>query len=426
MGILRSLFSPKGGSVAESSFLILLALSIVTILVEPKYNNPLLALMFISWIFIKKERGHYLSAARDPWVIFGWGFFLIYLLGMLYTENISSGWSQIETKLGFLAFPFLFSAYRGFGKEKKNFILSFLTLGIVVLALICLFVAIRLSSEKTGSLWNPDSSFFVYDQLTRVVNIQPLYFSLFILFVLVVWQNRMIEGWKDFKPGEARFWILVQIFLLVFLFLLSSRTSILAYVAWSVLRTAVLFVAKRKRILAVVLLLVEFSIGFLLLTQIDVNKTRFSEAVDPGSNYKTDQFAGRSLRIEKWKCSFESWKQNPIIGVGTGDEIAELLKCFEKKEIHSAVRWEYNSHNQYLSTLMQVGIPGFIFLMALVLYPIYMGWKNRDLTVFGIGLVFFLCIGSETMLSRRFGVLYCTLIMSVWLVGLNDFGKRNK
>ena len=424
MKLIKDILPPRV-SRAETAFLIFLSASIATILAEPQYNNPFLGLMFISWLFIKKKDGAFSSAAKDPWVLIGWGFFLVYLLGMIYTDNVPSGWSQIETKLGFLAFPFLFSSYGGFDKTKKNFVHSVLTLCLLAIALFCLFVAFQLSYEKTGSLVDLDSSFFVYNQLTFVVFLQPLYFSLFILFVMVVWQNRLLDDWNEFSQWEKRFWVAVQIFFLVFLFLLSSRMSILAYMAWAILRTAVLFVKRKKRVLAVGLIAVEFLVGLVLLTQIDVNKTRFSEAVNPESNYETDRYAGRSLRIEKWKCSFETWQQSPVFGVGTGDENDELLKCFKAKEIHSAVKFGYNSHNQYLSTLTQVGILGLILLLAMVLYPIYMGFKNKDLTILGIGLIFFLCIGSETMLSRRFGVLYCVLIMSVWLVGLNGSEKRN-
>ena len=33
---------------------------------------------------------------------------LIYLVGMLYTENQSVGWAQVSKKLGFLIFPMIF------------------------------------------------------------------------------------------------------------------------------------------------------------------------------------------------------------------------------------------------------------------------------------------------------------------------------
>ncbi len=425
MKVLKS-WIPGEMKPAETAFMVFLALSISTILLKQEYGNPIMGLMILSWFFVKKPYDSYRAAIGDPWVVFSMGFFLLYLIGMLYTENIASGLSQLETKLGLLFFPFFIASYGRWNNEKRNFILSLLTLAVSSLAMVCLVVAFMLSTEKTGSLFDLDSSFFVYNQLTKVLFIQPIYFSLFILFLLVVWQNRLITEWYGLKAGKRGFWLALQVFLLIFLFLLSSRTSILTYLIWSLIRTFDLMVFKKRRATAVLALIIEMGLGAILLTQIDVSKTRFSEAIDPDSSYEKDEFAGRSLRIEKWKCSFETWAKNPVLGVGTGDENAELLKCFEEKNIAEAIRWQYNSHNQYLSTLTQVGIPGILLLLAMVFYPIFYGVKNRDLTVFAIGLVFFLCIGSETMLSRRFGVLYTSLVMSVWLVGLSGFGKRNK
>lgn len=407
----------RGLEWAERIFLISTACSVSTILLDQNLNNAFLAIMGISWFFVPKKQGWLRNGAGDIWVILCWVFYLIYLIGMLYTENLQSGFSQLETKLGMMIFPFLISSYGNWDRRRWKVILATMGIALLILALVSLVAALIKSYESTGSILKLDSRLIVYDRLTDAVGIQPLYFSLFIIFCMLAWQLILIENWKSYSSAQRLTILAGEFFLLGFLFLLSSRTSVITYFIWAFLRTVILIIRDKKWKMGLFPFFIEIFLGLVLLTQLEVNKTRFSEAIDPQSDFKTDQFAGRSLRIEKWKCALDSWKKEPFLGVGTGDENAVLMECFKSRNIEEAIRWGYNSHNQYLSTLTQVGILGLISLMALVAYPLLIGFKKQNLMVFSAGLIFMLCIGSETMLSRRFGVLFCAITLSIWFVG---------
>ncbi len=406
----------SGMRFAEKVFLGSLSLAISTILLDQNINNPLLGIMVISWFFVPKPKGYLRSGISDNWVLTCWAFYAVYIIGMSYTENISSGLSQLETKLGLVIFPFLISSYGRWNWEKRNFLLFVLGVSLLMLALISLGSAWHQSYKVSGSIMELMSEFFVYNKLVRFVNIQPLYMSLFVIFFLVGLQLIMIREWNDWGSRKRMLALGLDLFLIAFLLLLSSRTSVVTYFIWAVLRTLVLVYQKKQLKESLVMLTVEGMLALILLTQLNVNKTRFSEALDPDSDFQTDQYAGRSLRLEKWKCAMEVWRKEPIIGVGTGDENATLLECFKSKNIEEAIRFGYNSHNQYLSTLTQVGIIGLFALLALVLFPLWKGYKERDLMIFAVGMVFLLCMGSETMLSRRIGVLFCSLVLSIWFV----------
>jgi O-antigen ligase len=428
-----NIFFEKEQPIAERVYFFSVGLAILTMLFEPQWNNPFIFVLVISWFILRKEKGYLVTALKNPWVYFNLGLFGMYLLGMLYTQNLESGFSQIETKLGMLVFPFLLASSPPFSKKQKDLILMSEAILLSILAMVCLGFAFFNSYSETRSLFNLSEDWFVYNKLTSILSIQPIYFSLFILFVLIAGQIRIMELWTHMKRSEKISWVLLGIFLFVFLLLLSSRTSIITFFVWAFLWAGYLTFIKKKRATGIFLLGFELLLGYLMITGLDVNKIRFSEAVDLNSDYTTDRYAGRSLRIEKWKCAYKVWGSNPIFGVGTGDENAEMLKCFEAGNIEEAIRWQYNSHNQYLSTLVQVGGLGVLPLLAIILYPLFLGLKKKDFLIFSLGLVFLLCIGTETMLSRRWGVLFMTLILSVWFINgnsspkeINDSLKRNK
>ncbi len=391
-------------------FLFFLLGCLLTIPFPPEYNNPFIAGLIISFFFLRKEEGALITSIREPWVLLNFALFLLYLLGMLYTEESASGWSQVETKLGMLVFPFVLFGARKISSGERNFLLLAFTALLLILSLICLGNGIGRYLD-TGN-----SAFLVYNKLVKPVSIQPIYFSLFLLFVLIVGQSLLIEKFEDLSNAQRAILIIISFYLVLFLFLLSSRTSIAAFALWAGLRTIFFLAKKHQRFLVIVLFSFEVLVGGLALTQLEVNKLRFQEAIDPNSNYQTDTFAGRSLRIEKWKCSIGLIKDNFLIGVGTGDEDAEMLKCFKAKGIEEGVKWKYNSHNQYLSSFVQVGVSGFIFLIAILLIPIWEAYKQKRIDLFGLGLMFAMVIGTETMLSRRWGVLFMTLILSVWII----------
>ena len=83
-----------------------------------------------------------------------------------------------------------------------------------------------------------------------------------------------------------------------------------------------------------------------------------------------DQAYGHSLvqRIELWKTSLMLIKQNPILGVGTGD----VKQAFQDQfvEENSLLKDSgLRSHNQYLSITVSLGIIGLLAFLFSLVYP---------------------------------------------------------
>lgn len=93
---------------------------------------------------------------------------------------------------------------------------------------------------------------------------------------------------------------------------------------------------------------------------------------------------GKSLatRFELWKAAWKVIRNNHLAGVGAGDLRMELQKAVYASE--NPIRYDksYSAHNQFLSTAVALGVPGAIWLITTLLYPIFYGGKNNRLLFF--------------------------------------------
>ena len=70
--------------------------------------------------------------------------------------------------------------------------------------------------------------------------------------------------------------------------------------------------------------------------------------------------------------TFDMYKQNMLVGVGTGDLLIEYPK-YVKEEFNEVVN-PYNPHNQYLMVAATTGSIGLFFLLAIF----YLGFKHSN------------------------------------------------
>lgn len=105
--------------------------------------------------------------------------------------------------------------------------------------------------------------------------------------------------------------------------------------------------------------------------------------------------------------SMEIIKQNLFFGAGTGDVKDELMEKYKEKNIiHAIGPPVLNAHNQFLETLIGLGIPGIFSLFILIFYSIYNGIWKRQILLFAFMLIIIFNFMSESMLNTQAGVLF--------------------
>jgi O-antigen ligase len=105
------------------------------------------------------------------------------------------------------------------------------------------------------------------------------------------------------------------------------------------------------------------------------------------SNYKNHTHSSTGLRISAAINSWTIIKENPVIGVGTGDYKNEFIKASIKNKLALEDRLViYNPHNMYVLILVQFGLLGLLALLYMFYAQITIAKNSNEEFVRKIGV----------------------------------------
>lgn len=135
-------------------------------------------------------------------------------------------------------------------------------------------------------------------------------------------------------------------------------------------------------------------------------RTRIMKVMVAYNNYKCGNANGSSVfqRVEYIKASLGIIKDNPILGVGTGDIVDAFANYYEETNSKLKPEYRFRSHNQYLSITVAFGIIGLIWFLFSILYPICADKKNRNYFYLVFMLIMLLSMLTEDTLETQVGV----------------------
>ena len=88
-------------------------------------------------------------------------------------------------------------------------------------------------------------------------------------------------------------------------------------------------------------------------------------------------------RIEFLKASVLLIKQNPLLGIGTGNWVDKYNEAYTKMKTNLSYEKWSPSHNQYLNYIVKFGFIGFSWIIFAILFPIYKnGHRNNFIFIF--------------------------------------------
>ena len=348
------------------------------------------------------------------------GLYALYLAGILFTENMYLASRYAENKLSFILFPLLFLFRPVFSLRPASLLIGS-ALGIVVASIIGIVHAFGYYAAG-GDLRTSFTTVYISSLH------HPTYFATFIALVV-------FGLWGAFLRKETLFkaiWILP--FSLFALVMFTLCLSLSAFLVVAVLVAAIVlhwmrntygkkvyrtFLLASPLIIALFLVLMPGLKNDVAATFYSVKKyTQNPKAFLAGkTGYKT----GNEVRLVMWTVSLEEIFRHPM-GVGTGNVDAHLsarLKYYgqldlAKKDEHGAI--QYNPHNQFLQTCLEIGVLGLLALLLVVgvSWRIARQYKNYLLMAVLTSLV--LNSLFESMLQRQSGIVFysfwiCVLVM---------------
>lgn len=363
----------------------------------------LIGLLALSTFFnLKKESGSFLG------VIPLLSYFIWLLIGLLWTENMASGWKEIEYSLSFLLFPLIFWFTNINLKEIISRILSFFTFGYIVSMIICILLAISgyLTTGDLKAFYYADLSYFhhpSYMALYGNTSLIYLYFSLI--------NANQIKTFY-FKSGLSKFALIAVIS--IFVLLLMSKAGILTMLLINIIGILVVFKSrnKLKQAFSIIIGLLLIIVGAYIT--IKPLQNRVNEAWTSLTTEKPTE-SSTGARMLVWESSWEIIKTHPLSGVGTGDLSDELDSIYSEKKYEKLLKKSLNAHNQFLESWAKNGLLGIISLLLLFLYA-FRNQRNQIYLYFTI--LVFVNLLMESMMQIQSGIIFIAFMNSLFAISI--------
>jgi O-antigen ligase len=145
--------------------------------------------------------------------------------------------------------------------------------------------------------------------------------------------------------------------------------------------------AFKATLVSLFVLLISFSTFY---TNSKIFSDRVDKAVTELSDYKNHTKSSTGIRISATINSWDIIKENPIIGVGTGDYRTEFIKFSDKNKLGLTNFingiMTYNPHNMYILILVQFGLVGLLALLYMFYTQIKIATNSNEEFVRKIGI----------------------------------------
>jgi len=232
--------------------------------------------------------------------------------------------------------------------------------------------------------YNPILAFAIYLVLHEIFfkkKLTNLVFSFYSFFAISMTINMFITGGR---AGQVAFFVMLSI--LIFQ------------------------IFDKQRVKSLLVILIMIPSIFITAYQIsDLFKSRIDLAITQSISYSANTTVHTSvgLRLNYAKNSFEVIKQNPIIGIGTGDFPSEYKKINQINTPH--LPNTTNPHNMYVLITMQLGLIGLVSMLSIFYYQIKLSFYASSKFIKDVGitipLVFLVIMWSDSYLLGHYTTL---------------------
>lgn len=319
-------------------------------------------------------------------------FFTIQLLLVILIANNEEGYDKLRNLLPMLIIPLLlYFNKRKIDTKFFNFISISFIIGAVINVVVNSGYALFRGYIVPGKI---QSIYFTYDSFAAPFKIQPIYLSIYYLIAIVF----LISFFTKTNNKNFKKLIIGTFFLLFFgMILLSARMTIL--ISLLVVPLSLYFTIKKNKTVIISTFSIYIIFGLLFFFNSNINE-RFLSVNDDVASY-----SGLKLREKLWKKSLNVIKDSPVYGYSLGNYEEELMNEYKQTNFRRALRNKYNSHNQYLQTLLVSGVIGLVFFLYLLFGSIPEIIKSKDYIYLLFVMILSLSAITESIFQRQFGIM---------------------
>jgi O-antigen ligase len=240
---------------------------------------------------------------------------------------------------------------------------------------------------------------------TSVGSIHYLSLSLYVSFAIAAGVYQILT--RRVPRGERLLLRASLLLLAIFLFLLGSRTAIMA----TLLATGAMFAIRairQRRYGRLLLFLLVIALGGFAGSRSSLAQQKWKEI------YQYDQFQGSAywggtgMRVLIWDCALKVMANNPVWGVGVGDDLDELTLCYKVYQYNQLLVQgnNFHAHNIFLQAGVRAGWLGLIVLLVSLLFTVWNSYRNKNWLYLLFVSIFLFCGLTESYFQVNAGVLF--------------------
>jgi len=337
-------------------------------------------------------------------------FYLIHVIGMIYSQNLHYGFFDLQVKLSFLLVPLFLSSILVQSGNLNKIKWTFIG-GNALAGIICLLIAF-FRFKKDGL-----ASHFFYIDFSHFLHTTyfSMYLNLSVILLIDFWLRDSGKSTLNKKLIPA-----LALFLLIIVILLFARTA-LAVCFFSIFLFLIL---NRKHWLKENQKIFILLVGAIFIVSVQFTALHFNNRFvqvekvmeHSGATWNENRLSSDSLhseednststRLRLWQNALLLIRQYPLTGVGTGDIKDELNAEYTSTGYDYGAKGDFNPHNQYLHTSVMLGLFGLIVLLAYIFIPIRISISSRNWIYFSFLIILLLNSFTESILEVQKGVLW--------------------
>lgn len=261
---------------------------------------------------------------------------------------------------------------------------------------------------------------FFNHEFSKPLGIHAGYLSLYFAFAIVFLANEAVNCEK----AKMKIFIFLGVaFLLLGLFFLASRNTIISLALIFLFVFPLWLVKNKRRYFAISVSLVMLMV--FAVVKVPYLKNRFSTEllldIKARDGVKMYSVSVLEPRVERWKGAVELIKKSAVYGYGTGDEVSALKTEYAKRFLYISSLEDFNAHNTYLSILIKHGFLGLTVFVACFFYYLRLAFLSRSF-VYGAFLILFLFgFYTENLLDANKGiVLFAYMNVLLGMLAINS------
>jgi O-antigen ligase len=355
-------------------------------------GNLIIVIICFLWLFSGNYKSKFDQIINNKLMLASIVFFCLHVVGLIWTEDLAWGLHIVHKMWYFIGlFPILYTIVR---KDYISHYISAFLLAISITEVCSYLVWFEVIEPfKNATVenptpfmshisYNPILAFAIYLVLHEIFfnkKITNFVFSLYSFFAISMTVNMFITGGR---AGQVAFFAMLVVLIIQIL----DKQRIKSLITIFIVIPGIFFAAYQAS---------------------DLFQQRVNSAVHETLIYDNKSLNSIGYRITFALNSWEVIKENPIIGIGTGDFPIEYKKI---NQINTPEKPNTtNPHNMFTLIVMELGVIGLISMLSIFYYQIKLSFNSSNRFIRDVGitlpLLFLVIMWSDSYLLGHYTTL---------------------